>query len=145
MVLGVGHAFVGRELLWGPEQLAIMITPSVASALGVSDLFHSTSLIWKVMAISGWRRLVFLSDYADSLVADGKYSSLKSDADRLMASLKEHGLYDTSINEATQKRYLALGRRVQLHKGLLMRWELYHARDSLVDQITTMRLILRNL
>ena len=45
MVLGVGHGFVGRELLWGPEQLAIMITPSVASALGVTDLIHSTSLI----------------------------------------------------------------------------------------------------
>ena len=118
-----------------------MITPSVVSALGVSDLLNSTSLIWKVIAISGWRRLVFLSDFADSIVAEGKYSSLKTDADKLMAGLKEHGLQDGSINEATQKRYLALGRRVQLHKALLMKWELYHARESLVDQITTMRLI----
>ena len=31
MVLGVGHAFVGRELLWGPGQLTIMVTPWVAS------------------------------------------------------------------------------------------------------------------
>ena len=118
-----------------------MITPSVASALGVPDLFHSTSLIWKVLAISGWRRLVFLSEFADSIVAEGKYANLKTDADKLMAALREHGLHDGSLNDATQKRYLALGRRVQLHMGLLMRWELYHARDSLVDQITTMRLI----
>ena len=93
------------------------------------------------MAISGWRRLVFLSDYADSVIAEGKYAALKTDADRLMAALREHGLQDKGINEATQKRYLALGRRVQLHKGLLMRWEMYHARESLVDQVTTMRLI----
>ena len=93
------------------------------------------------MAISGWRHLVFLSDYADSVIAEGKYAALKTDADRLMAALRDHGLQDKSINEATQKRYLALGRRVQLHKGLLMRWEMYHARESLVDQMTTMRLI----
>ena len=91
------------------------------------------------MAISGWRRLVFLSDYADSVVAEGSYAALKTDADRLMAALKDQGLADSSINEATQKRYLSLGRRVQLHKGLLMRWELYHARESLVDHLTTMR------
>ena len=66
---------------------------------------------------------------------------LKTDVNKLMAGLKEHELQDGSINETTQKRYLTLGRRVQLHKSLLMRWELYHARDSLVDQITTMRLI----
>ena len=93
------------------------------------------------MAISGWRRLVFLSDYIDSIVAEGTYAALKTDADRLMAALKDKGLVDSSINEQTQKRYLALGRRVQLHKGLLMRWELCHARDSLVDHITTMRII----
>ena len=93
------------------------------------------------MAISGWRRLVFLRDYADSVVAEGTYASLKTDADRLMAALKDQGLLDTNINEQTQKRYLALGKRVQLHKSLLMRWELYHARDSLVDHMTTMRCI----
>ena len=118
-----------------------MITPSVASALGVPDLFHSTSLIWKVLAISGWRRLVFLSEFADSVILEGKYASLKTDADKLMAALREHGLQDNNINDTTQKRYLALGRRVELHKSMLMRWELYHARDTLVDQITTMRLI----
>ena len=94
-----------------------------------------------MIAISGWRRLVFMSDFCDSVIAEGKYPGLKTDADKLMAGLKEHGLHDRSINEATQKRYLALGRRVQLHKALLMKWELYHARDALVDQITTMRLI----
>ena len=35
------------------------------------------------MAISGWRRLVFLSDYADSVIAEGKYAALKTDADKL--------------------------------------------------------------
>ena len=56
-----------------------------------------------------------------------------------MKALKDQGLQDASINEATQKRYLALGRCVQSHKHVLMRWEMFHQRDSLVDSISTMR------
>ena len=92
-----------------------------------------------MMAISGWRRLIFLSDFLDSIVAEGSYTHIKNDADKLMQALKDQGLQDTSINETTQKRYLALGKRAQSHKKSLMKWELFHQRDSLVDAISTLR------
>ena len=105
----------------------------------MSDLFLFHIVDLEVMALSGWRRLVFLSDFTDCVVAEGSYSHLKNDADKLMQALKDQGLQDASINETTQKRYLALGKRVQLHQSVLMRWEMFHQRDSLVDNISTMR------
>ena len=91
------------------------------------------------MAISGWCRLVFLKDFVDSILAEGSYAHLKSDGDKLMQALKDQGLQDTTINETTPKRYLALGKRVQLHKNALMRWEMFHQREALMDGLSTLR------
>ena len=91
------------------------------------------------MAISGWCRLVFFSDFVDSILAEGSYTHLKSDGDKLMQALKDQSLQDTTINETTQKRYLALGKRVQLHKNALMRWEMFHQREALMDGLSTLR------
>ena len=38
-----------------------------------------------------------------------------------------------------QKRYLSLGKRVQLHKSALMRWEMFHQREALMDGLSTLR------
>ena len=88
------------------------------------------------MGVSGWRRLVHLTDFADSVLAEKQYPDVKGEASKLMKALKEQGLEDKSLNEETQKRYLSLEKRVQRHKALLARWEMYHQRDSLVDGIT---------
>ena len=103
------------------------------------DESYSTTWICEVVAISGWRRLVFFSDFLDSIVADGLYPHLRTEGDKLIQGLKDQGLHDESINENTQKRYLALGKRVQLHKQALMRWEMFHQRDTLIDGLTTLR------
>ena len=95
----------------------------------------------EVMAISGWRRLVFYSDFTQTVVAEGKYSNLKADGDKLIQALKDQGLQDPAINDSTQKRYLALGKRVQMHKATLMRWEMFHQRECLIDVLSILRLI----
>ena len=96
------------------------------------------------MALSGWRRLVHLTDFAESVMAEQQYPDLKSQAAKLLRALKDQGLEDKSINEETQKRYLSLGMRVKMHQGVLARWEMYHQRDSLVDSITTVRNVLQS-
>ena len=64
---------------------------------------------------------------------------MRTDGAKLIQGLKDENLRDTSIDENTQKRYLALGKRVQLHKPALMKWEMFHQRDTLIDQLSTMR------
>ena len=91
------------------------------------------------MAISGWRRLAFFSDCVDCLSAEGKYPHLKTDGDKLMQGLKDEQLHDDSINETTQKRYLSLGKRVHLHQKVLMKWEMFHQRETLIDSQSTLR------
>ena len=96
------------------------------------------------MAISGWRRLVHLTDFAESVMAEQQYPDLKNQAAKLLRALKDQGLEDKSISEDTQKRYLSLGVRVKRHQSVMMRWEMYHHRDSLVDSITTVRDVLQS-
>ena len=64
---------------------------------------------------------------------------MKNVGDKLIQALKHKSLQDNTINETTQKRYPSLGRRVQLHKSSLMRWEMFHQRDSLIDGLSTLR------
>ena len=94
-----------------------------------------------MIAISGWRRLLWFTDFVHCLLAEGKYPNLKHDGDKLIQGLKDENVHDASISELTQKRYLALGKRVQLHKKMLMRWEMFHQRDALIDQLSTLRFV----
>ena len=94
-----------------------------------------------MIAISGWRRLLWFTDFVQCLLAEGKYPNLKHDGDKLIQGLKDENVHDASISELTQKRYLALGKRVQLHKKMLMRWEMFHQRDALIDQLSILRYV----
>ena len=53
----------------------------------------------------------------------------------------DDGVMDESANEQTIKRYVSLGKRCEKHTDLLTKWEACHQRDSLIDNISTIRLI----
>ena len=82
-----------------------------------------------------------MADFADAIVAEGKYKDLKTDGDRMVQAMKDQGVDDATVNDTTKKRYLSLGKRVHSHKNILMRWEMFHARDCLVDGVSVLRLI----
>ena len=64
-----------------------------------------------------------------------------SDAERLLAILKEDCIDVTNIQVDTMRRYLALGRRITHPniQNVVASWECQCQRDTLVDSISTLR------
>ena len=93
------------------------------------------------MAISGWRRCLHLCDILQSVVLEKRFPKCKTDGEKLLACMKADGVTEEGLNDQTVKRYLSLGKRCEHHTSQLMKWEAFHHRDALIDNITTLRLV----
>ena len=71
--------------------------------------------------------------------AENRYPDLKSEGEQMIRVMKDDGVIEDSVNELTIKRYVSLGKRCAKHLDILMRWEAFHARETLIDSIYVLR------
>ena len=111
------------------------------AATAALRLINEEETVRTVRGMSGWRRCVFLNDLMTKVVCDNRYPDLKTDGEQLIRAMMDDGVLDESANEQTIKRYVNLGKRCEKHTDILMRWEVFHQRDSLIDNISIVRQI----
>ena len=96
----------------------------------------------KVIGASGARRCFFMADMVVLALAEKRGGDpTKGEADVLMQVLKEDKVDTTGWSSDTCRRYLVVGRKLGIPplKNLLIRWEMFEARDCLVDGIAALR------
>ena len=77
------------------------------------------------------------------VVCEKRYPNLKGDGERVIRAMQDDGTIDESVSVQTILRYVSLGKRCEKHLETLMKWEAFHQRDSLIDNISTTRHIFR--
>ena len=95
-----------------------------------------------VLASSAWPKCMLICDAARLMHAEGRFLHIKGEDNRLEKMFQEDKVPMAKLNSLTLKRYLALGRRITpAVSSLLMKWELFEKRGSLVDTITALRAV----
>ena len=95
------------------------------------------------MGLNGWRRCVFLKDLMAKVVYENRYPDLETDGEQMVQGMKDDRVVDDNVHEQTSKRHVSLGKRCEKHIDMLMRWEVFHMRDSLIDNSRIVRHIAR--
>ena len=111
------------------------------SASKTMQLIEADDANRKVVGMSAWRKAFQFARQLGEIQAEGRKADVKSDADRLLAVLKEDKVYGGEIKPDTMQRYLNLSNKLQHTelKKLLMKWESLEGRDSLIDSVTALR------
>ena len=105
------------------------------------ELINAEEKSREAMAVSGWRKCIFLNDYVDRVESEGRHSDAKSPAERLMKAMAEDCAQIEEWNADTLGRYLQVGRRVaeeNVRKWLII-WETTFKRNTLLDGIMLLR------
>ena len=97
----------------------------------------------EVIGLSGWRRCIMFNDLLVGIDGEGRFSDVKHDGERLLKAMTADGVQREGLNNDTVKRYLALGKRLMKHAGLLMKWEAFCKRSMLIDKIFHVRAVFR--
>ena len=96
-----------------------------------------------VLASSASRKCLVICDAAQHMVIEGRFPRIKSEGERLEKVFKEDNVPMGNLSADTLKRYLALARRLTPEmQALLMKWEMFEKRGSLVDGIKSLRAVL---
>ena len=95
----------------------------------------------EAMAVSAWRKCVFLSEYADRVVLEERFADDKIPSERLMKAMKEDCTQIGEWNVDTLGRYLQVGRKLGEDKvrSWLIIWEATYKRNSFLDGIMLLR------
>ena len=130
LLLASDLVFQGRDLGTGSKVFAAKF-----------ELMNAEEKSRDTMAVSGWRKCIFLNDYLDRVVAEGRMADAKSPGERLMKAMSEDCTKIEEWNADTLSRYLQVGRRVaeeKVRKWLII-WETTHKRNTLLDGIMLLR------
>lgn len=122
--------FLGRHLGVGSKVFAAKF-----------DMMNAEEKSREAMAVSAWRKCVFLSEYADRVVLEERFADDKIPSERLMKAMKEDCTQIGEWNVDTLGRYLQVGRKLGEDKvrSWLIIWEATYKRNSFLDGIMLLR------
>ena len=105
------------------------------------ELMNAEEKSREAMAVSSWRKCVFLVAYSDRLDSEGRFSDVKIPAERLIKAMQEDCNKIDEWNQDTLGRYLQVGRR--LSEPAVRQWliigEATFKRNAFLDGITMLR------
>jgi len=105
------------------------------------ELMNADEKSREAMAVSAWRKCIFLSEYVDRILLEDRFPDAKIPSERLLKAMTEDCTKIDGWNVDTLGRYLLVGRRLSEHvvRNWLIVWEATCKRNAFLDGIMFLR------